>query len=638
MANGGRSPARQARTETWVEVATRDRELEAILDAALVAKAEQAEFPQLLAYGATLEIDDAEADEVRKLKPYARGAGPRRDGLACIRPRPTFDLSQYEYQLESLEPGDDWPESLQAKCWLLIAQAYADRYSDSLLNLTARALENAAAWYEVHEPAKAASMLAWRARVLGYASYGEDAILPVVDRACALLARANTTPEEEYGVIVQLCEAILRVRTDSQTPHTRELIELGIRGLELANRVASPHQRSGLYDAIAHALTYRADAEPLDVASAMRVLGAGADPLALAEAAWQRALDLEDGMFYGEIRTDHVTSHKQAYQRGLAAIALRRGDVARALVLFDRDVERETIYEQLQRTKALMAMLRAADVPLAARGEVLAARLRADVLDAPELEDWNLEQATKYLDYAIYHLWNLGQREATRELVDAIRARQGFAEAARARAEADASTRQELDGHVNDLMRSFVTADDSASALEPPSPEELAAEAAERAERLVNESPTERVERVLDEVTTKWLRDTRTLLLFTVKVDVLDASRAQLDLVANVPEFALETVLGDPLIARAVGELDARLHAALESTRVERRGSAQALDLGNPPDPSLTFALSVARARAALATLQLHPVDGAEQIAIDDARIEAAVAQQKRRRIELMWS
>lgn len=68
--------------------------------------------------------------------------------------------------LQYMKPGRTWPEAHSALFWRLVAAAFADRYSDYLLDLQADAIDRAAPWLLQREPDTAMVLLARRARVL----------------------------------------------------------------------------------------------------------------------------------------------------------------------------------------------------------------------------------------------------------------------------------------------------------------------------------------------------------------------------------------------------------------------------------------------------------------------------------------
>lgn len=598
--------------ERWVSKTIRDAELEALL-ASAITKPTTDGFLEALRYGATLEVD--EDDDRSGLRIFARGPVKERAGLVRVLgrlPRSVYDI---EYECETIEPGKDWPKKHQAMFWRAVAEAFRDRYSDALLNFTASALARAIPWYEEHRPLEAANMLGWRARVLGYASYSEDDVLPEVDRAYTILKRESAKPEIEYEIILQICEAIRRV-SGSSHPRARELFELGMRGIELADRLDAPSQRAELYGSVAEALLNGPADLQLDLASLARRLAVKAEPLAVAEAAWHRALEFEDGMFFGEFRESHVASHKEAYTRGLAAIAIRRGDLSRALRLYDELPTPTTVYERFHRTKFLYELLRENKASRDTRAEALATRVRGDLLDGPRFKDWDLEQAAEYLQYVRYRLWNLGHRESTSELVEAILEKQKISTS-------EVSDLDVSDDLTIDLGTLFEAAEEDEASVD------------DAAANHADESPEDRVFRLANGTTEKWLRETRAGLLFDADFSLDD--HATIHFFVNVPEYAEDDLFRDPLVAGHMALLDARLRASLPEIRVETKLTSLALDTGVPPDTSFARALSFLGATALLARFGLERDATWSEVSVDDARVKKEITAQRSRRMRVEY-
>ena len=600
--------------ERWVDEETRDAELEALLASAIEAPTDDGVM-ETLRYGATIDLeafDEDEDDDGEQGSPLAlfTVAPPRRDGRLRVLGALPGSVYELEYERETLKPGRDWPARHQALFWRAVAESLRHRYSDALLNRTADALAQAIPWYEEHRPTEAASMLGWRARVLGYASYGADDILPEVDRAIDLLERHRPDPSLAYVIVLQLCEAIRRVRGIDHRPHTRQLFDLGMRGLDLADQLGEPPQRAELLGSVAEALVNRPPDVDLDAGPLARRLGAAGDPLAVAEAAWARALELEDGMFYGTFRDDHVTSHKEAYTQGLMTIALRRGDLSRALASFAALPAPHTVYERLNRTKTLARLLARDPAARDAQASALADRLRADLLEGPALTDWDLEQAGHYLRFVRYRLWNLGHRASNDALIDAICARHGLARTEPALAVEEEEESDEVP-EADDDPAGEVEDDD------------------------VDASPEERSLRRANDAVLGWLRDTRLALLVGARVGSRGTDRLRLQLTINVPEHALDALLADPAIAAHLSLLDRRLAEALPGIEVEREVRALALDTGIPPDTSLRTALSFARATAALERFGLEPDARWLEMRVGARAVARLLSEQRVRRIHL---
>lgn len=149
----------------------------------------------LVSYGANFRADLIEEDDSPLLPfaepemPLTRGATAVVHGLGDVPPE-----EEHEYAYECVVPGGDWLPEHRAKFWRVIAKLHDDRHSDSLLNLRADALEAAIPWHLEHEPAEAFRMLGERARVMLYASYGEDKVLPVVSTRSRCGARTASSP------------------------------------------------------------------------------------------------------------------------------------------------------------------------------------------------------------------------------------------------------------------------------------------------------------------------------------------------------------------------------------------------------------------------------------------------------------
>jgi hypothetical protein len=524
------------------------------------------------------------------------GAEVRRDLLAPLRrfgARIPRGRGSDPDDLEYVEPGRNWPEEQAALFWRLVAAAFADRYSDALLNLKAQALERAAAWYLAVDPDLAIVLLARRARALTYASWGDKEVLAPIDAALAVYRPDEHAPAAEYDFILQTLEVLDRLRSwrDDDIPRSGQVLALGLRGLEVADELGQAPQRARLYHAVADALTREPPA--IDAGTSARIAALLGEQAA--EAAWRRAIDLEDGDFYGEVTASRRAERVQQYRWGLALLDLHHGATARALEVLESSTG-ATCYERRQQLRRLMKLLAARSVSRAVRLGVITRAVRRDVVEANLDSDFDREQAVEYAKYALYQVANLGGGEEHAAVVREALARPGMAEAIesarRAREESDAV----IGAQTERLADALVAAWDSQD------PDEAAEQ---RARQLAAESPAERAARVAHEVAGEVVTGGAELLVELLVHPSEGGDRVALEANLTCPEHALDAVRADPAVAAMLDALAARVRGALPGCAVELRVKSACLAHGPGDDPFTGPSLAAAGARAALAALGL---------------------------------
>ena len=514
-----------------------------------------------------------------------------------------------EELLEWMEPAPGWPEAHRALFWRLVAAAFAGRYSDALLNLQADALERASAWHLAHEPDVAMVFLARRARLLSYASWGEDKVLASLDAALAVHRPGQNPPAAEYELIVQALEALDRVRSwrDEDLPRGAQVVALGLRGLELADELGGAPQRARLYHAVADGLT-RGTAARLDDPTRARLEDrfGPIDTVVIAETAWRRAIELEDGDFYGEVTDDRRRERVNQYAWGLALLDLRRGELARALAVLEAPVG-DSGYQRRQHTIRLFRLLRASGVPRSARLDALVRALRRDVVGGRLDTDFDLEIAVGYVDYGLYQLANLGAGPEHLAVVPELLARPGIAAAIervrRDRAARDAKVAADA-ARLTDAIF---------SRLDRVSPR---ARAKELARLLASETAAERAARLAHDVASDVLEAAGAQLLIDVLIHPSPSGdELAIHAYLNCPEHALDTVRADPAIAAVLAALARRSGDAVPGAVIELRVASRSLAFGPGDDPFTGPALAAVGATEALAALALQaapPPDLAE--------------------------
>jgi hypothetical protein len=528
----------------------------------------------------------------------ARVRGDMADDLGELDP-------QNEELLEWMEPPPRWPDAHRALCWRLIADAFAGRYSDALLNLQADALERASGWHLQHEPDVAMVFLARRARLLSYASWGEDKVLASLDAALAVHRPGDNPPAAEYELILQALEVLDRIRSwrDEEIPRSAQVLALGVRGLDLADEMGGAPQRARLCHAVADGLAR--DPAPLDDHIRARLVGrfGTVDPTAVAEAAWHRAVELEDGDFYGEVTARRRDERLREYRWGLALLDLERGAMDSALAVLEvpPPPPADSLYEQRQHAIRLLRLLAAHGVSRQVRLEVLVRAMRRDLLGGPMKDEFAQEQAVEYLDFARYQLANLNAGPDHLVALREVLARPGMAEhiaAARAKREAwDARTKPATDRLVAAMT----------DALEAQRPRSKREAARRRAAQLASETPAERAERVSYDISHELLPAAGADLLVGVRSEVSPAGdRLVLRVDLACPEFALDAVRADPAVAAVLASLERRIAAELPGCAVEMRVRSRSLAVGPGDDPWTGPALAAAGASAALAALGIE--------------------------------
>jgi hypothetical protein len=596
-----------------VSIAERDRELDALLISALdrlegrAQRSTEPLFAPILRYGATLDLD-AEYADVEALAPYLPSEVRSPPSQASIRPESQqLDEAQHADYFEYAQPGGDWSERHKALFWRVLARLHEKRFSDAFLNLTARALANAIPWHVANDPSTAVELLLWRARALSYASYGDKDVLPCIDEAVRIWPALTARPEHEYAMIVQACEALDRSRVPHMTspPRSRELLTLATRGLHLASSLGEAPQVSRVHNAAADALV-NADDAAID-ADARRVFiahyGAGSR-LAWAAAAWRRALELEDGDFYGEKTASRRAERIARYERELALLALIDGRARDAVDALVAIAPADNLYGRLQAAKLTVRLLAARGASRGDRAEYLRRRLERDTPEADAKTEFDQEMVADYVAFAAYQFENVGAGDEARSLVASIRARSGVAAADERRRESDEASKQRTNDDVKRLL----------SALFDRKQAEITPE--ERARRLDAmrraETPERRAYRVVDELVGDVTAERRLSLLVAAFTEVREAGRqVAVTLEVNCNEAAIERVVSDPVVRDAIATIDAGVRAGLDpSTAVTVRVVAVPVEQLVGEAGGTTRALTLAGATSALAALGWNAADG----------------------------
>ncbi|HEU4535290.1 MAG TPA: hypothetical protein VFS00_14275, partial [Polyangiaceae bacterium] len=524
-------------TARLVPIAARDAELGRLLDALIEGLHGRGELPKagvfapLVALGATLGFGADELEESPGLAPFARPKAA--DETPAERPAEVTvhevgavpPEAKHEYAYETIRPGADWLPEHRAKFWRVVAKAYDGRHSDALLNLRADALAAATPWHLEHQPAEALRMLGERARVMLYASYGEDRVMPVIDEALALWPKATLARDEERHVILQLLEALDRIRLahDHSWPKTAEVLELAARGLELDGGRAFP-QSARLLHSLADGFThgFRGPPSPRVAAVTERWGGAGTGPLAWAAAAWEAALALEDGDFYGEVTVGRADERKYVYRRGLATLDLRAGRVGTALATLAIPPDGQP-YARRRHARAVLRILEREGASREARIEFLTGALQRDVLEAELADEYDANGAAGELAFFSRQLASLGAGGEAVALLERARARPGIAEAAARRAE-----QKKADEAASEAWAKSLTEKMFASKKKGPGPEGTP-EAREAArlrrwnEHLAKVTPKERAGLVVDDLKSRLCAGYE--LIFDVRDLVADDGR-----------------------------------------------------------------------------------------------------------------
>lgn len=546
-------------------------------------------------------------------------------GVVVARPAEEDDDAQIDPDdddlIEYLKPGRGWPEAERALFWRLVAAALEDRYSDALLNLRADALDRAAGWHLAHEPDVAMVMLARRARALSYASWGEEEVLAPIDAALAVHRPGENAPAAEYEFILQACEVLDRLRSwrDEDFPRSAQVLALGLRGLELADQLGGAPQRARLHHAVADALTR--DPAPIDDATRTRLVerfGAGA-PAAVAEVAWRRALELEDGDFYGTVTVafDRRDERMRQYRWGLALLDLQRGALDRALAVLEQAPSGRA-YDRRRHLIRLARLLAAHGVSRRVRLDVITRALRRDVLEAAFEDEFEREQAVEYFEFGLYQLGSLGAGPEHLAVVRDIMARPGMAEGIDARRaereEWKASARESTERLVNAMV----------AALEARRPRSKREAARRRAAFLASESSADRAQRIAFEVASEVMHGAGAVLLLDVGSRVSpDGDRLALLVDVNCPEFALDAVRADPAVAAVLAAIERHTREQLPGCAVEVRVRSRSLAIGPGDDPWTGPALAAAGATTALAALGIEatpPADLKQQFRLQSRR------------------
>lgn len=375
---------------------------------------------------------------------------------------------------------------------------------------------------------------------------------------------------------------------------TGEVLELAARGLELSEPRSPQIARffHALGDGLTHGFESVAPSARVEAALAKHL---GADPSRTARAreAWNRALALEDGNFYGKVERSRAEERAYAYRRNLAILDLRDGKTASALAVLALPPD-GFAYSRSRHARVVMRILRRENVGREGRLEFVAGVLKRNVIEGDFKSEYDFEGGVKELDWALRHFADLGAGLELAPLIAQARSRPGIAEAlARrdAKRQAEESGADDFAAKLAAMMSANAPKKKKPDTAAPPKPE----------------TPPQRAYRVVQahRDLSRWKAE----LLFELRATIQEDGLAiAVVLNAFVPEVHLETVWADP--ATDAFEKSLRESLAAELPGVEVLLEMTSLCLMRAPDDTaaLATALSHFGATQTLEALGLKPM------------------------------
>lgn len=534
----------------------------------------------LLAHGARVAVTDDD-EPTGTLAPFTVIGSAREPHDAPPTGAKLPDAGEVaEFDIECMVPSARWSPEDQAWFWRVKAKAFWFNFGDASLNLTADAIERALPWHIEHAPADAALLWAARLRAKLYASYSSTEVAEELRRLFTHSDPLDLDPSDERHFILQVVEIVDRIRASEPTFESDRLLATALRGLELFDAGGESAQISRLHHAVADALFER-DVEPV-ISAALAERYGEREPAAIARRAWERALALEDGAFYGTVEAHHREARERQYRERLARLELTHGDPAAGIEALAALLgEISSPYDARHALRHAISWMRDRGID---RAQLLERVLRRQILERePEADEWRADMLLKLVRYIDYQLADIGAGAGARALLGAAYDQPWIAEAV-ARAKKAANASQGLGAAEQKLLDALFAV--SVSGGEgPPSA------AIERERRLLES---------LDAV----VRDAQAeLLLFRDRESIGDA--VELSYVANVPEHAADTLRAE--LAPVIRGLESAVRALYPDADVRVAINPLALGPGLSDQAELAFALGRAGATRTLKALDLEP-------------------------------